>query len=118
MIREGWSFVTRRPVMGPGLWAATAVNFVCGAQLALFPLYLVRELHASAGLVGVLLAAEGVGTLAGAALTTRITATLGSARSLIVAGLVAVTVLAPPALVLSPVRRPRDLADVDVWERR
>jgi MFS family permease len=90
MIRAGWSFVTRHPVLGPGMWAATAVNFVCGAQLALYPLYLVRELHAPAGLVGVLLAAEGVGTLVGAALTSRITATLGSARGLIVAGFVAV----------------------------
>jgi len=90
MIRQGWSFVTRHPAMGPGMWAATAVNFVCGAQLALFPLYLVRDLHAPAGLVGVLLAADGVGTLIGAALTTRITAALGTARGLIAAGLVSV----------------------------
>jgi predicted MFS family arabinose efflux permease len=184
------------------------VNFVCGAQLALFPLYLVRELHAPAGLVGVLLAAEGVGTLVGAALTTRITDAIGTARGIVGAGLVSVagafaipwgvgrpayaifalgnvifaggvvvlsvttrtyrqiasppellsrvmatvrfvswgaipvggllagalagalgaritllvvagvTVLAPLALVLSPVRRLRDLADIDVWERR
>jgi len=91
MIREGWSFVVRHPAMGPGMWAATAMNFVCGAQLALFPLYLVRDLHAPAGLVGVLLAADGVGTLIGAALTTRITATLGTARGLIIAGLVSAT---------------------------
>jgi MFS family permease len=90
MIREGWGFVIRHPVMGPSMWAATAVNFVCGAQLALYPTYLVRELHAPAGLVGLLLAAEGIGSLVGAALTTRITAQLGSARALIVAGLVAV----------------------------
>ena len=88
MIREGWSFVVRHPAMGPGMWAATAMNFVCGAQLALFPLYLVRDLHAPAGLVGVLLAADGAGTLIGAALTTRITTTLGTARGLIIAGLV------------------------------
>ena len=88
MIREGWSFVVRHPAMGPGMWAATAMNFVCGAQLALFPLYLVRDLHAPAGLIGVLLAADGVGTLIGAALTTRITTTLGTARGLIIAGLV------------------------------
>jgi hypothetical protein len=56
LIREGWWFVVRHPVMGPGMWTATAVNFVCGAQLAVYPLYLVRELHAPAALVGLLLA--------------------------------------------------------------
>ncbi|NJC72302.1 MFS transporter [Planosporangium thailandense] len=89
MIRQGWRFVTRHPLMGPGMWTATAVNFVCGAQLALYPLYLVRDLRTPAGLVGVLLAAEGVGSLVGAALTTRITGRLGSARALIVAGFAA-----------------------------
>jgi MFS family permease len=90
MIRDGWRFVAYHPVMGPGMWAATAVNFVCGAQLALYPLHLVRELHAPAGLVGLLLAVEGVGSLVGAALTSRITARLGTARALIVAGFAAV----------------------------
>lgn len=90
LIREGWQFVVRHPVMGPGMWSATAVNFVCGAQLAVYPLYLVRELHAPAGVVGFLLAAEGIGSLAGAALTTRITRRSGSARALVLAGFVAV----------------------------
>ncbi|MGI5185010.1 MFS transporter [Dactylosporangium sp. CA-152071] len=90
LIREGWWFVVRHPVMGPGMWTATAVNFVCGAQLAVYPLYLVRELHAPAGLVGLLLAAEGVGSLVGAALTARITGRLGSARALVWAGFAAV----------------------------
>ena len=89
MISEGWAFVVRHPMMGPGMWSATAVNFVCGAQFALYPLYLVRELGAPAGVVGVLLAAEGVGTLLGAALTTRFTTAVGTARGLIVAGFVA-----------------------------
>ncbi len=86
MIREGFGFVVRHPAMGPGMWAAAAVNFVCGAQLALYPLYLVRELHTAPGLVGVLLAADGVGSLAGAALTTRFTDAVGTARGLILAG--------------------------------
>jgi MFS family permease len=88
MIREGWAYVTRHPMMGPAMWCATAVNFVNGAHLALFPLYLVRELHAPAGVVGLLLAVDGVGTLIGAALTTRVTARLGTARSLIILGFV------------------------------
>jgi MFS family permease len=90
MIREGWRFVAHHPVMGPCMWTATVVNAVCGAQLALYPLYLVRELSAPPGLVGVLLAAEGVGTLVGAALTNRVTARVGTARALVVAGVVAV----------------------------
>jgi MFS family permease len=90
MIREGWRFVARHPIMAPGMWTATAVNFVCGAQLALFPLYLVRDLHTPPVAVGALLAVEGAGTLAGAALTTRLTARLGTARALLVASVVAV----------------------------
>lgn len=90
MIVEGWRFVAHHPVMGPCMWAATAANAVCGAQHALFALYLVRELHASPALLGILLAADGVGTLIGAALTTRITARFGGARALIGAGFVAV----------------------------
>ncbi|MFC4111715.1 MFS transporter [Nonomuraea zeae] len=90
MIREGWRFVVRHPVMGPCMWAATAANTVSGAQFALYALYLVRELHAAPGLVGLLLAADGAGTLIGAALTNRITARLGTARALIVAGFVSV----------------------------
>lgn len=90
MIGEGWRYVTRHPVMGPTMWTATAVNFVCGAQLAVYPLYLVRELHAPAALVGVLLAVEGVGSLVGAALTPWITGRWGTARSLLVACVVAV----------------------------
>ena len=88
MIREGWAFVTRHPMMGPAMWSATAMNFVSGAYLALFPLYLVRELHAPAGAVGLLLAVDGVGTLIGAALTTRATNALGTARGLIILGFV------------------------------
>ncbi|MEU4422851.1 MFS transporter [Actinoplanes sp. NPDC024001] len=85
-IREGWHFVTRHPVMAPGMWAATAVNLVNGAFHALFAFYLIRELHASPGLVGLLLAADGLGSLIGAAVTTRFTDRFGTARGLIIAG--------------------------------
>lgn len=88
MIREGWGYVTRHPMMGPAMWSATALNFVSGAYLALFPLYLVRDLDAPAGVVGLLLAVDGVGALIGAALTTRVTNALGTARGLIILGFV------------------------------
>ncbi|MEH0829312.1 MULTISPECIES: MFS transporter [unclassified Micromonospora] len=90
MIGEGWRYVTRHRVMGPTMWAATAVNFVCGAQFAVYPLYLVRELHAPAVLVGVLLAVEGVGSLVGAALTPWITGRWGTARAVLVACVISV----------------------------
>jgi len=88
MIREGWRFVSRHPVMAPCMWMATVVNFVCGALMALAPVYLVRVLHAPAALVGVLIATEGVGTLLGATVTPRLTRQVGTARALLVAGLV------------------------------
>ncbi|MDE0776667.1 MAG: MFS transporter [Nocardioides sp.] len=80
MIREGFGYVARHPVMGPCMWNATAINFVCGAQLTLFPLYLVRELGLPAGAVGVLIATEGIGALVGATLTTRLATRFGTAR--------------------------------------
>jgi MFS family permease len=85
MIREGWRFVVRHPVMRPCMWGATADNFANGALMAIIPVYLVRELHASPALVGVLIAADGVGSLVGAAFAPWLTARLGSARALLVA---------------------------------
>ncbi|RKE17591.1 MFS transporter [Streptomyces sp. TLI_171] len=82
-IREGWQYVTRHPVLRPCVAEATLVNFVCGALMAVVPLFLVRTLHAPAGLVGVLMATEGAGSLLGAALTPRLGARLGSARALL-----------------------------------
>jgi MFS family permease len=88
MIGEGWRFVTRHPVMAPCMWSATAVNFVCGAQMALFALYLVRDLDTPAAFVAFLHAAEGVGALVGAALSPRIVRALGSARACVAASVV------------------------------
>jgi MFS family permease len=98
MIRDGWRFVTRHPVMGPTMWEATATNFVCGALMALTPLYLVRELHAAPGVVGLLIASDGVGALVGAMLATRVSRRFGTARSILVAGFAgAVAALLLPA---------------------
>ncbi len=88
MVHEGWRYVVRHPVMAPCMWDATVVNAVCGAQLALYPLYLVRELGAPPGVVGFLLAAEGIGSLVGAALTPRLVRRLGSARAVLLAAVV------------------------------
>lgn len=89
-IREGWDFVTQHPVMNACMWDATVINFVCGGQMALFAVYLVRHAGAPAGLVGFLLASEGVGTLIGATLSPRVVRAVGSARACLIAGLVSV----------------------------
>ncbi|GAA3815568.1 MFS transporter [Nocardioides panacisoli] len=89
-IREGWHFVTRHPVMNPCLWDATATNFVCGGQMALFAIYLVRVVDAPAGLVGFLLAAEGVGALVGASVCPALVRRIGSARACLAGGVVSV----------------------------
>jgi MFS family permease len=89
LIRDGWRFVVRHEVIRPCVAAATSANFVCGALLALTPVFLVRTLDAPIGLVGVLIATDGVGSLLGAAVTTRLATRLGSARILLWASLAA-----------------------------
>lgn len=83
LIKEGWSFVTGHPVIRPCVLDATAMNFVCGAMMALTPVFLVRTLGSTPFAVGLLIATEGVGSLVGAALTPRIVARVGSARALV-----------------------------------
>ncbi|MFG2531014.1 MFS transporter [Streptomyces sp. NPDC048516] len=87
LIREGWNFVIRHPVMRPCMMWATVVNFVSAALVALTPLYLVREAGASATVVGIVIAMDGVGALIGSAAATRLAARFGTARAMIVAGL-------------------------------
>lgn len=83
LIREGWSFVVSHPVIRPCVLDATAMNFVCGGLMALTPIFLIRTLDSTPLAVGLLIAAEGVGSLIGAALTPRIVARVGSARALV-----------------------------------
>lgn len=87
MIAEGWRFVVRHPVMAPATWWACAVNLVCGVQAGLFALYLVRDLDAPPAMVGLLLAADGVGSLLAAAATPWLVRRFGSARVLLLDGL-------------------------------
>jgi hypothetical protein len=84
-IREGWHFVVGHPIIRPCLADATTINFATGAVMALTPVFLVRTLGAPVALVGVLVAADGLGSLLGAALTTSLTARLGSARAALLA---------------------------------
>lgn len=97
-IAEGCRYVARHPVIRPCVIWATAVNFVCGALMALTPLYLVRQLHARPFVVGLVYAAEGAGTLLGATITPRLERRVGSARSvLLAAATMPLTVVLMPA---------------------
>ncbi|WP_255658547.1 MFS transporter [Actinoplanes sp. L3-i22] len=89
LIKQGWHFVVRHPVMGPCLVWATVTNFFCSAILALTPVYLVRGVGAPPVTVGLVLAMDGAGGLIGALLATRLATGLGTARTLIVATLAA-----------------------------
>ena len=83
LIKDGWTFVVRHPVMGPCLVWATATNFFGYALVALTPVYLVRVAHAPAFAVGVVMAMEGLGALVGSTLATRLARRWGTARTMI-----------------------------------
>ncbi|MFE5792976.1 MFS transporter [Streptomyces sp. NPDC056503] len=97
LMREGWRYVTKHPVMRPCMIWATAANFLNAALVALTPLYLVREAGLGSVQLGLVLAMDGVGALAGAAVAVRVTIRLGTAWGIIVADLVggAMLLLAP-----------------------
>ncbi|MFF2775540.1 MFS transporter [Streptomyces sp. NPDC058052] len=85
LIREGWNYVVRHPVLRPCLIWATWMNFVNAALVALTPLYLVREVHASPTVVGLVIAMDGVGALLGSTVATKLATRLGTARAVIAA---------------------------------
>jgi MFS family permease len=87
LIREGWNYVIRHPVMRPCMMWATMMNFVIAALFALTPLYLVREVKVSATVVGMVIAMDGVGALVGSAVATRLARRVGTARTVIVGSL-------------------------------
>ncbi|MEV7190815.1 MFS transporter [Streptomyces sp. NPDC093510] len=87
LIREGWNYVVRHKLIRTVAIAATLINFVCGGLMAIAPVFLVRTLDAPASLVGILIATEGIGSLIGAAFTTRLVKRLGGARAILYAGL-------------------------------
>ncbi|MGV9456443.1 MFS transporter [Streptomyces sp. NPDC003635] len=83
LIREGWTYVTRHPVMLPCMLWATATNFVCAALVALTPLYLVREAGLTPVQLGLVLAMDGIGALTGSAVAARVIRRFGTARGLV-----------------------------------
>ncbi len=88
LIGDGWRYAVRHKVIRPCMVAATLLNLTAGSLLGLVPIYLVRTLHVTPALVGLLLAADGAGSLIGAAITVALAARLGSARAVLVASAV------------------------------
>lgn len=88
-IAAGMAFVWRHPVMRPCVMAAAAINFACGALLAITPVYIVSVLGASPFALGLVLSSEAIGSLIGAAITTRLVSMFGTTHTLSVAMVVA-----------------------------
>jgi MFS family permease len=100
LIGDGWRYVVRHKTIRPCMVAATLLNLTVGSLLGLVPIYLVRTLHVKAALVGLLMAADGAGSLIGAAIAVTLAARLGSARAVLVASAVSAT-----TVVLLPLAR-------------
>ncbi|WP_239133928.1 MFS transporter [Rugosimonospora africana] len=79
-IRDGLSYVLREPILLRGmLWSGSANFFVVMVE-SLGPLFLVRDLHLTAGYVGLLLGLGGIGGVAGGLTAGRLARRVGSAR--------------------------------------
>jgi MFS family permease len=82
-IRSGLRFIYRHPVLRALAGSAATFNFFSQLQLTLFVLYAAREMHMSAGAIGLVLACFGVGGVAAAATVGRIVARIGYGRMLV-----------------------------------
>ena len=76
-LMAGVRFIARSPIMRASLAAVAIINLFNLMFSALFLLFAVRQLHISAGLIGVVLGAAAVGGVLGAALTKRIAGRIG-----------------------------------------
>jgi MFS family permease len=102
-IREGLGFVLRHRVLGRITAGTATLNMLVTAQEALVIVFLVRTVGVGPGLVGVLLAAEGVGGVLGALVCGRLNDRYGGARVLVGAAVVGpVAALAIPATTAGP----------------
>jgi len=100
-IREGLGHVRHHAILGPLALAAASLNFFGAAVEAIAVVFLIRTVHLSPGLAGVLLAASGAGGVLGAAVVSRMSARLGEARALLV-----VSAVGPVLSLLIPMTTP------------
>jgi MFS family permease len=76
-VTAGARFIAASPLVRASLVAVAIINFFNMMFSALYLLYAVRELHISAGLIGLVLGAAAVGSVIGAAVTKRIADRIG-----------------------------------------
>lgn len=93
----GLRYVCGDPLQRAVAGSAATLNFFGAAVYAVLVLYAVRELHLSAGLIGLFFAAGAVGGLLGTQLAPRLTRRLGAGRTILLA-----TTGFPPALAIVP----------------
>jgi MFS family permease len=96
-IREGLAFIRRTPALFAKFVAGTALNLFYSLYFALFVLFGVRELHLSAGLIGLAISAGAVGALVGSVLNNQIVDRIGLGLTFVLGSLIY-----PAALVLMP----------------
>ena len=96
-IRVGLRYVRRDEIVGPLTAAAAALNFTNAAAMALSTVFLARTLDLSPLAIGLLLAFEGIGAVAGAAVATPLVNRIGSARTVLLT-----MVVAPVSALLLP----------------
>lgn len=82
-VHGGLRFIYRHPVLRPLASSAATFNFFSQLQLTLFVLYANREMHMSAGAIGLVLAFFGVGGMTAAATVRRGLAWLGYGNMLL-----------------------------------
>lgn len=79
-IAEGLRFVTRHPVLRMTTGCSATANLFVSAFLSLAVVFLVRQVHAGPGVIGVLMSLGAVGGLAGALCSGALARWFGSAR--------------------------------------
>jgi len=96
-LREGLAFVRRTPVLMAKFVAGAALNLFFSIYFALFLLFAARELHLSAGLIGLALSGGAVGALLSSMFTKRVVKRIGLGVTFILGSLVypAVLILVP-----------------------
>jgi MFS family permease len=79
-IREGLSFVVRHPILKRIVGCTGTSNFFSSAYLAVEAVFLVRVLHASPGIIGLVFSLGSTGGLVGGIVSGRLARRIGSAR--------------------------------------
>jgi Na+/melibiose symporter-like transporter len=82
-IAEGLRYFRGDPILMGFLGCVAQFNFFIVAEEALFVIFLVKSVHAPTGLIGVLLAASGVGAVLGAVGAQRLSSRLGAGPTMV-----------------------------------